>query len=65
MFELIEKYAQGLATGHKHAAAPDNWLYCQFKRWLIFYQPRQQGIKIMRIIDGARDLPQQFGELSE
>ncbi len=65
MLELIEKHAQGLAAGHQHAAAPENWLYFQFKRWLIFYQPCAQGIEIMRIIDSVRDLPQQFGEQSK
>jgi hypothetical protein len=27
---------------------------------LIFYQPHPEGIEIMRVIDGSRDLPRQF-----
>jgi toxin ParE1/3/4 len=65
LLELIDQYARGKALGHKHAAVPESWSYFQFKRWLIFYQSHQQGIEIMRVVDGARDLPQQFRGLSE
>jgi plasmid stabilization system protein ParE len=65
LFELIDQHARGEALGHQHVAAPENWSYFQFKRWLIFYQPHPRGIEIMRVVDGARDLPQQFGGFSE
>lgn len=38
-----------------------SWLYFRFKRWLIFYQPHPQGIEILRVIDGARDLLTHLG----
>ena len=47
--------------GQVHPAALPGWLYFRFKRWLIFYQPHPQGIEILRVIDGARDLPKHLG----
>jgi toxin ParE1/3/4 len=48
-------------SGHQHAAAPAEWRYFQFKRWLVFYQVHPNGIEIMRVVDGARDLPAALG----
>jgi len=47
--------------GQVHPDAPPGWLYFRFKRWLIFYQPHPEGIEVLRVIDGARDLPKHFG----
>ncbi len=47
--------------GQVHPAAPPGWVYFRFKRWLIFYQPHPQGIEVLRIIDGVRDLPKHLG----
>ena len=47
-------------AGQRHAQAPEGWLYFRHKRWLIFYQLHEQGIEVLRDIDGVRDLPQQF-----
>ena len=44
--------------GQVHPAAPPGWLYFRFKRWLIFYQPHPEGIEVLRVVDGTRDLPQ-------
>jgi len=41
---------------------PEGWFYFRVKRWLIFYQPHSDGIEVMRVIDGARDLPKQLGD---
>jgi len=51
--------------GQSHPLAPQGWLYFRFKRWLIFYQPHSEGIEILRVIDGARDLPGQFRLVDE
>lgn len=45
------------ASGARHLAAPSEWRYVRHKRWLVFFQPHPQGIEVMRVIDGARDLP--------
>src|SRR5262245_35258526 len=44
-------------AGAHHPAIPENWLYTMHKRWLILYKPTSNGIEVMRIIDGSRDLP--------
>ena len=58
--ELLEAVDQRFANetpGQKHDAAPANWLYFRFKRWLIFYQQFNAVTEIMRVVDGVRDLP--------
>ena len=57
----VESYSTPTSRGHTHPDAPEGWYYFRHKRWLIFYQPISDGIEVMRIIDGSRDLPQQFG----
>ena len=58
--DRVSDHAAKQLPGQRHAQAPEGWLYFRHKRWLIFYQPHQQGIEVLRIIDGVRDLPQQF-----
>lgn len=33
-----------------------------FKRWIIIFRPMEDGIEVMRIIDGARDYSKLFGQ---
>ena len=54
--ELAEKRIQG----QRHADALDGWLYVRHKRWLVFYQPLDDGIEVLRVVDGVRDLPLQL-----
>jgi len=58
--EAIEKRVLNDVPGQRHAATPSSWLFFSFKRWLVFYQPLADGIEIMRVIDGVRDLPKVF-----
>lgn len=51
-------------TGTRHPAAPAAWRYSRYKRWLIFYLPRTQGIEILRVIDAVRDLPRVLADSS-
>ena len=37
-------------------------LYLKHKRWLIAYEPSDDGIIIQRIVDAVRDLPTQFDQ---
>jgi toxin ParE1/3/4 len=53
------------ASGSRHLAAPPEWRYVRHKRRLIFYQPHSQGIEIMRVVDGARDLPRALADPAE
>ncbi|MEX2317927.1 MAG: type II toxin-antitoxin system RelE/ParE family toxin [Pirellulales bacterium] len=57
---LADEYARQGAPRHTHPDAPEGWHYFRHKRWLIFYRPHPEGIEIMRVIDGSRDLPRQF-----
>ncbi len=61
--ELVAKcnfYAKMPLLG---TAANDLFEGCRYgrhKRWIIFYRSRQDGIDVIRIIDGARDYPHLF-----
>ncbi len=64
--ELIAKcetYAQNPLLG---TAVPELGNdYCDyrifaFKRWIVFYRPIDDGIDVMRIVDGSRDYPTLF-----
>ena len=53
----VDHRAVNEIPGRRLDVAPDAWRYFPFKRWLIFFQPHPDGIEVMRVIDGARDLP--------
>ncbi len=55
--DAIKERVNKQIQGHTHPVAPEGWLYFKFKRWLVFYQPIAAGIEVMRVVDGARDLP--------
>ncbi len=59
--DAVSARANMAVPGQIHPAAPPGWLYFRFKRWLIFYQPHPAGIEVLRVIDGARDLPKHLG----
>ena len=55
--QLADQYAAPDAPRHAHPIAPAGWFYFLHKRWLVFYKLHSDGIEVMRVIDGVRDLP--------
>jgi plasmid stabilization system protein ParE len=55
--QQADEYARPGAARYTHPNAPSGWHYFRHKRWLIFYRPHAEGIEVMRIVDGSRDLP--------
>ena len=55
--DLADRQAKKPKTGHRYDGAPVGWLYVRHKRWLLFYQLHSEGIEVMRVVDGVRDLP--------
>jgi plasmid stabilization system protein ParE len=55
--QLADEHAASTAARHSHPLAPRGWYYFLYKRWLVFYQLHGEGIEVMRVIDGTRDLP--------
>lgn len=47
-----------------HLADLRSWRIRGFENWLIFYRPVSEGVEIIRVLHGARDLDELF-ELSE
>jgi plasmid stabilization system protein ParE len=58
--DLADEYSHADAPRFKHPASPQDWFYFRHKRWLIFYRQHADGIEVMRVIDGSRDLPRQL-----
>lgn len=56
---VTEQADKGL-LGHQYPQAPEGWRYLKHKRWLVFYQSHPNGIEVMRVVDGVRDLPKQL-----
>lgn len=62
ILDTIDAFARGDHAGQPFDGAPADWLYASHKRWLIFFRELDDGIEIMRVIDGARDLPRRLRE---
>jgi toxin ParE1/3/4 len=61
--ELIAKCEFYAGCPEVGAAADHLFEGCRIgrhKRWAIFYRERDEGIDIVRIVDGARDYPSLF-----
>ena len=41
-----------------------SWVVSGFESYLLFYRPRPEGIEVVRIIHGARDIPSLLDEES-
>ena len=39
-----------------------SWMVPGFRRWLIFYMPMQDGIRVYRVIHSAMDIGAQLGQ---
>lgn len=59
---IVDQCADMPESGARHPATLPAWRYVRHKRWLIFYKPLQDGIEVMRVIDGSRDLPRAIAE---
>jgi plasmid stabilization system protein ParE len=55
--QLADDYASPHVARHVLPGSPPRWYYFRHKRWLIFYQLHPEGIEVMRVLDGSRDLP--------
>jgi toxin ParE1/3/4 len=55
--ELAESPAMGVAlnTRHEDLKGTRKWQVKGFEKFLIFYQPRQNGVTIIRVLHGAQD----------
>lgn len=62
---IHEKCAEYAASPLAGQAEPRLSLNCRrfaFKRWVVLYKPRTNGIAVLRIVDGARDFDRLFGD---
>jgi toxin ParE1/3/4 len=58
------EYAVSPSIGAAAKTLGKDYRLFHFKRWVVIYRPIDDGIEVMRIIDGARDYPRFFGGAS-
>ena len=58
--DKAQHYADNPATGQRHPDMPDGWLHFIHKRWIVVYQAHNEGILVLRVIDGSRDFNRLF-----
>lgn len=47
----------GARAGFRHAPSVRKWVVQPFRNYLLFYEARPEGIVLIRLLHGARDLP--------
>jgi toxin ParE1/3/4 len=53
-------YAQFPSAGQAAPELGENLRLGIHQRWVIIYEPSDNGIRVLRIVDGARDYPKLF-----
>jgi toxin ParE1/3/4 len=54
---LVEFPQLGSKAGFRHAPAVRKWVIQPFRNYILFYEDRPDGIVLIRLLHGARDLP--------
>jgi len=55
---LLAEYPQaGTKAGFRHAPQVRKWVIQPFPNYLLFYEDRPDGVLVIRLLHGARDLP--------
>lgn len=64
LYEACDRYASAYAaSSHIGTARPDlgtDFRTFTHKRWVIVFRPLDDGIEVMRVLDGSRDFPRLF-----
>lgn len=58
---MSESYARQSEMGSLHEDLPDGLRYFVHKRYVIIYEPLEDGIRIHLVVDSARDWTRLFG----
>lgn len=55
---LLAKHPElGAKAGFRHAPQVRKWVVQPFPNYLLFYEARAEGVLMIRLLHGARDLP--------
>ena len=54
-------FAAGNVTGMLRPELGENYRVFSHKRWVIIFRPSDQGVEVLRVVDGAQDYPTLFG----
>ena len=59
--DKANEFANTPTVGHTHPDMPERMFYFTHKRWIVVYKRHVEGIEVLRVLDGMRDLPNLFG----
>ncbi len=62
--DKLKLYARQPDMGTPHSELPVGFRYIAHKRYIIVYQPRDDGMVVYGVVDGAREWTHLFGGLS-
>lgn len=52
----VERYSRQPLMGSLHPQLPADLRVCLHKRYVVIYEPKPDGIVVLRVVDSARDL---------
>lgn len=61
MLARCETYGHNPLLGSAAPELGEDYRIFPVKRWVVIYRPIDDGIEVMRIVDGSRDYPTLFG----
>lgn len=60
---LIAAHPQiGIKSGFRHAPQVRKWVVREFPNYLLFYEEQADGVVLVRLLHGARELPRLIPE---
>ena len=59
--EKATQYARQSGMGSRRSDLPEHFRFFVHKRYVVVYEPLDDGIRVHGVVDGARDWPRLFG----
>ena len=58
--EYSQAFARGSVLGSDASSLGERCRVFSYKRWVIVFEPVDNGIEVLRVLDGSRDYPRLF-----
>ena len=60
--EYADAFAAGSVIGSARPDLGEGHRVFTHKRWVVVFRPIEDGIEVLRVLDGSRDFPRLFGD---
>ena len=57
-----DAFAAGSVIGTARSDLGEDFRVFTHKRWVVIFRPIEDGIEVLRVVDGSRDFPRLFGD---